>query len=169
MKSLSAPKSPKQRNTRRVSKPVMEKRRRDRINSSLETLRHLMLENTQDEKLKNPKVEKAAILESVVQFLKADREVQSCPQQRPTAGLQPDYQAGMTSCLTRVRHFISQNQNQNQDPEGPGGLQPALVHLPPPHPHHVASHSYVTLQRRTELHCHTRTSVSEPVWRPWPE
>lgn len=32
-----------------VSKPVMEKRRRERINHSLETLRLLMLENTHNE------------------------------------------------------------------------------------------------------------------------
>lgn len=33
----------------KISKPQMEKRRRERINHSLETLRLLMLENTHDE------------------------------------------------------------------------------------------------------------------------
>ena len=33
----------------KVSKPQMEKRRRERINHSLEALRLLMLDNTQDE------------------------------------------------------------------------------------------------------------------------
>ncbi|TMS17081.1 Transcription factor HES-7.1-A [Larimichthys crocea] len=75
MKALSSPESPRKRTMRRVSKPLMEKRRRERINHSLETLRLLMLDNTHNEKLNNPKVEKAEILESVVDFLKTETEV----------------------------------------------------------------------------------------------
>nr|XP_025037059.1 transcription factor HES-7 [Pelodiscus sinensis] len=48
----------------------MEKRRRDRMNRSLERLRILLLEATQDERLKNPKVEKAEILQKTVHFLR---------------------------------------------------------------------------------------------------
>ncbi|TDH07935.1 hypothetical protein EPR50_G00111990 [Perca flavescens] len=119
MKTLSSPESPRQRSVRRVSKPLMEKRRRERINHSLETLRLLMLDNTHDEKLKNPKVEKAEILESVVNFLKTDKEVEKghrptkrllSREQRPTSATrhrQDNYQDGMRSCLLRVSHFIA--------------------------------------------------------------
>ncbi|CAJ0965708.1 unnamed protein product [Ranitomeya imitator] len=55
---------------KKLMKPVIEKRRRDRINQSLENLRTLLLEATQDESLKNPKAEKADILKKTVQFLK---------------------------------------------------------------------------------------------------
>ncbi|KAG8441509.1 hypothetical protein GDO86_007031 [Hymenochirus boettgeri] len=55
---------------KRLMKPVIEKRRRDRINQSLEHLRTLLLEATKDETLKNPKAEKADILKKTVQFLK---------------------------------------------------------------------------------------------------
>ncbi|KAM4747782.1 transcription factor HES-7-like [Rhinophrynus dorsalis] len=58
------------REDKRLMKPVIEKRRRDRINQSLEHLRTLLLEATQDESLKNPKTEKADILKKTVQFLK---------------------------------------------------------------------------------------------------
>uniref|UniRef100_A0A2K5Z402 BHLH domain-containing protein n=1 Tax=Mandrillus leucophaeus TaxID=9568 RepID=A0A2K5Z402_MANLE len=45
-------------------KPLVEKRRRDRINRSLEELRLLLLN------LRNPKLEKAEILEFAVGYLR---------------------------------------------------------------------------------------------------
>ncbi|XP_074839216.1 uncharacterized protein LOC142005937 [Carettochelys insculpta] len=56
---------------KKVLKPLMEKRRRDRMNRSLERLRILLLEVTRDERLKNPKVEKAEILQTTVHFLRS--------------------------------------------------------------------------------------------------
>ncbi|KAL4631410.1 transcription factor HES-7 [Arapaima gigas] len=64
----------------------MEKRRRDRINQSLEALRLLLLQNTQDEKLRNPKVGKAEILESVVNFLKAEQKAGHGYKHQQTSG-----------------------------------------------------------------------------------
>ncbi|KAM4732866.1 hairy-related 5 [Anableps anableps] len=94
-----------------MSKPMMEKRRRERINNSLETLRLLMLENTQNEKLRNPKVEKAEILESVVEFLKKEKDHQTRKmfpeEQKPTLAPHHSYHDGMRSCLFRVSQFIS--------------------------------------------------------------
>ncbi|XP_075061120.1 transcription factor HES-4-like isoform X2 [Mixophyes fleayi] len=58
------------REDKKLMKPVIEKRRRDRINQSLDHLRTLLLEATHDESLKNPKTEKADILKKTVQFLK---------------------------------------------------------------------------------------------------
>ncbi|XP_041847025.1 hairy-related 5 [Melanotaenia boesemani] len=116
MKALSSPESTRKKSARRVSKPLMEKRRRERINHSLETLRLLMLENTRNEKLKNPKVEKAEILESVVEFLKAEKEMEKGPQAtgrvlskepRQTCPRQHSYRDGMRSCLLRVSQFIA--------------------------------------------------------------
>ncbi|XP_044219711.1 hairy-related 5 [Thunnus albacares] len=127
MKVLTSPASHGQRTVRRVSKPVMEKRRRERINHSLETLRLLMLDHTHNEKLKNPKVEKAEILESVVHFLKTEKDVEKghhtvkrvlSREQRPTCARQHNYQEGMTSCLLRISHFIA---SKSQDPEEGGG------------------------------------------------
>ncbi|KAK1804088.1 hypothetical protein P4O66_020127 [Electrophorus voltai] len=114
---------------RRVPKPLMEKRRRDRINQSLETLRLLLLENTCNEKLKNPKVEKAEILESVVNFLKAEQHSGHHPYsmrrgKKPHTEYEDDtvspckrqknYHDGMRACLLRVSHFIS-SKNQELD------------------------------------------------------
>ncbi|XP_029437788.1 transcription factor HES-7.1-like [Rhinatrema bivittatum] len=88
------------KNAKKFLKPLVEKRRRDRINQSLERLRILLLENLPNEKLRNPKVEKAEILESTVQFLIA---------QRPSADPWRDHQAGYRGCLQRAVHFIQAN------------------------------------------------------------
>uniref|UniRef100_A0A8C5I551 Transcription factor HES-7.1-like n=1 Tax=Gouania willdenowi TaxID=441366 RepID=A0A8C5I551_GOUWI len=90
-----------------VPKPLMEKRRRDRINNNLEALRLLMLENTDNEKLKNPKVEKAEILESVVLFLRENSQRAGSGRVRCLR-----YQDGVSSCLMRACEFVS---SKNQD------------------------------------------------------
>ncbi|XP_039976574.1 hairy-related 5 [Xiphias gladius] len=186
MKSLSSPESPRQRTVRRVSKPLMEKRRRERINHSLETLRLLMLENTHNEKLKNPKVEKAEILESVVQFLKTEKEVERVLSREQTCARQHNYQEGMRSCLLRVSHFIATKSQESEDsggdtvqaslalpeprtyPPSPGPIHKALMpapagdsapqHLPHHHRQHGISHPYLT--QRTGLDCETRKLLS---------
>lgn len=65
--------------------------------------------------MKNPKVEKAEILESVVHFLRAEkgpeRGHRAVEEQGPTLAGQQTYRDGMRSCLLRVSHFIaSKNQ-----------------------------------------------------------
>ncbi|XP_042348746.1 transcription factor HES-7-like [Plectropomus leopardus] len=54
---------------KRVLKPVVEKKRRDRINQSLAELRSLLLNYTSDPRLQNPKIEKAEILDLAVEYL----------------------------------------------------------------------------------------------------
>ncbi|NP_001098267.1 transcription factor HES-7 [Oryzias latipes] len=55
---------------KRILKPVVEKKRRDRINQSLAELRSLLLNVTSDPRLHNPKLEKAEILDLAVEYLK---------------------------------------------------------------------------------------------------
>ncbi|XP_013879598.1 transcription factor HES-7 isoform X2 [Austrofundulus limnaeus] len=54
----------------KMLKPVVEKKRRDRINHSLAELRRLLLFSTSDPRLQNPKIEKAEILDLAVEYLK---------------------------------------------------------------------------------------------------
>ncbi|XP_030621429.1 hairy-related 5 [Chanos chanos] len=136
---------PDPKDIRRVPKPLMEKRRRDRINHSLETLRVLLLENTHNEKLKNPKVEKAEILESVVHFLRAEQE--SGPQHLSLKGRKRNrtedheqelrspckrrqsYQDGMRTCLLRVSHFIASKGQELEEgvKNSSGGFQQSTL------------------------------------------
>ncbi|XP_051949819.1 hairy-related 1 [Xyrauchen texanus] len=64
------PKMANRRATKRILKPVIEKKRRDRINQRLDELRKLLLDNTLDTRLQNPKLEKAEILELTVEYIK---------------------------------------------------------------------------------------------------
>ncbi|XP_028272712.1 hairy-related 5 [Parambassis ranga] len=137
MKVLTSAQTPRQA-MRRVTKPVMEKRRRERINHSLEMLRLLMVESTNNEKLNNPKVEKAEILESVVEFLKKDKARERGHQavtrvlsreQRQSCAPQKNYRGGMRSCLLRVGHFVA---SKSQQLETGGDLdQASFTHTEP--------------------------------------
>ncbi|XP_026773872.3 transcription factor HES-4-B-like [Pangasianodon hypophthalmus] len=55
---------------RRKLKPVIEKKRRDRINQNLAVLRALLFNSTADARLQNPKLEKAEILDLAVQYIR---------------------------------------------------------------------------------------------------
>ncbi|XP_069467341.1 transcription factor HES-7-like [Ambystoma mexicanum] len=69
MKTLESA-GPKQ--SKKVLKIEVEKRRRERINQSLEELRTLLLESTRNDRLLNPRMEKADILDFTVQYLKTE-------------------------------------------------------------------------------------------------
>ncbi|XP_061542570.1 transcription factor HES-7.1-like [Phycodurus eques] len=188
MKALTSP-QPHRHGMRRVSKPVMEKRRRERINRSLETLRVLMLEQTRNEKLTNPKVEKAEILESVVQFLKSNKKEEK-GQRGKKSVLSPrehdhEHREGMRSCLQRIRRFIASDERASNQgsPEAPSVSASSHVHtLYPPHlSHHQLrdsiSHPYPS-QGAEYQYCDTGKLLSSPtacaqspdaVWRPWPQ
>ncbi|XP_061445577.1 transcription factor HES-7.1-like [Rhineura floridana] len=88
---------------KKLLKPLMEKRRRDRMNHSLDRLRVLLLEATRDERLKNPKVEKAEILQKTVQFLKT-QPLSETKHKEDT--LLQRYHSGYRECLTQATHFL---------------------------------------------------------------
>ncbi|XP_059400727.1 enhancer of split mbeta protein-like [Carassius carassius] len=67
---MVTPKMANRRAAKRILKPVIEKKRRDRINQRLDELRTLLLENTLDSRLQNPKLEKAEILELTVEYIR---------------------------------------------------------------------------------------------------
>ncbi|KAK2849458.1 hypothetical protein Q5P01_009292 [Channa striata] len=68
-KKLQKPAVDDCRSRKRILKPVVEKKRRDRINQSLAELRNLLLNHTLDPRLQNPKTEKAEILDLTVEYL----------------------------------------------------------------------------------------------------
>ncbi|XP_017705864.1 PREDICTED: transcription factor HES-7 [Rhinopithecus bieti] len=90
-------------------KPLVEKRRRDRINRSLEELRLLLLERTRDQNLRNPKLEKAEILEFAVGYLRERSRVE--PPGVPRSPVQDAealascYLSGFRECLLRLAAF----------------------------------------------------------------
>ncbi|XP_075999521.1 uncharacterized protein LOC142992871 [Genypterus blacodes] len=68
-RKLQNPSMDDTKSRKRILKPVVEKKRRDRINQSLAELRTLLLNYTSDTRLQNPKIEKAEILDVAVEYL----------------------------------------------------------------------------------------------------
>ncbi|XP_033824808.1 transcription factor HES-2-like [Periophthalmus magnuspinnatus] len=84
---------------RKTLKPLMEKRRRARINDSLNHLKNLILPLTGRDKSRYSKLEKADILEMTVRFLS---------QMPPAASKNPaeSYTEGYKACLQRVTTLL---------------------------------------------------------------
>uniref|UniRef100_A0A3B3VTM4 Hes family bHLH transcription factor 2 n=1 Tax=Poecilia latipinna TaxID=48699 RepID=A0A3B3VTM4_9TELE len=84
-------------------KPLMEKRRRARINDSLNHLKNLILPLTGRDKTRYSKLEKADILEMTVKFLTPDS---ICEHKNSRlfvfSGSADSYREGFKACLQRV-------------------------------------------------------------------
>uniref|UniRef100_A0A1B6CTN5 BHLH domain-containing protein n=1 Tax=Clastoptera arizonana TaxID=38151 RepID=A0A1B6CTN5_9HEMI len=86
------------RDGRRANKPLMEKRRRARINQSLAVLKTLILDSAKMENTKHSKLEKADILELTVRHLQRQRTLSS--------PVLDKYRAGFQECAHEVTRFL---------------------------------------------------------------
>ncbi|XP_051493631.1 transcription factor HES-5-like [Apus apus] len=93
---------PKEKN--KLRKPVVEKMRRDRINSSIEQLK-LLLEKELQRHQPNSKLEKADILEVAVTYLKQQSQLQD--QTFIHKSLEQEFNSGYLRCLKEALHFLS--------------------------------------------------------------
>uniref|UniRef100_A0A6P8PPL8 Transcription factor HES-5 n=1 Tax=Geotrypetes seraphini TaxID=260995 RepID=A0A6P8PPL8_GEOSA len=85
-------------------KPVVEKMRRDRINSSIEQLK-LLLEREFRGQQPSAKVEKADVLEMAVSYLQLHSQPET--QASSLTNLQQDFKQGYLNCLRESLHFLS--------------------------------------------------------------
>ncbi|XP_050542990.1 transcription factor HES-1-like isoform X3 [Daktulosphaira vitifoliae] len=81
-----------------ANKPLMEKRRRARINQSLALLKTLILDSTRTENTKHSKLEKADILELTVRHLQRQKVLSS--------DVRDKYRAGFQECAREVTRFL---------------------------------------------------------------
>lgn len=101
---------------RRASKPMMEKRRRERINKSLNELKSILLDALRKDSTCHSKLEKADILEMTVRYLR------SIQRQRITAAMAIDptvlnkYRSGYVECKSEVSKFL-ENSSENLHPD----------------------------------------------------
>nr|XP_057910531.1 transcription factor HES-5-like [Doryrhamphus excisus] len=84
--------------THKLRKPLVEKLRRERINSSIEQLRSLLAPEFLTQQ-SDSKLEKADVLEVTVCFLKRLRSLDGSPVHR-----------GFSRCAHEVEHFLSKEQ-----------------------------------------------------------
>ncbi|XP_074749246.1 transcription factor HES-5-like isoform X2 [Strix uralensis] len=89
-----------------LRKPVVEKMRRDRINSSIEQLK-LLLEKEFQRHQPNSKLEKADILEMTVSYLKQQSQLQMKTAGSFHKSSQFDFREGYSRCLQEAFHFLS--------------------------------------------------------------
>ncbi|XP_056585500.1 hairy-related 3 [Triplophysa dalaica] len=87
---------------KKVSKPLMEKKRRARINKCLNQLKTL-LETVYSNSIRKRKLEKADILELTVKHL---RHLQNTERGTSTCSDSAEYQAGYRSCLAGVSQYL---------------------------------------------------------------
>ncbi|XP_057686516.1 hairy-related 3 isoform X2 [Corythoichthys intestinalis] len=88
--------------TNKVSKPLMEKKRRARINKCLDQLKCL-LESQYSSTIRKRKLEKADILELTVRHLK---HIQKSHTVASKLGELSDCQKGFHSCLVNFNHYL---------------------------------------------------------------
>ncbi|KAG8179461.1 hypothetical protein JTE90_021025 [Oedothorax gibbosus] len=92
---------------RRATKPIMEKRRRARINQCLSELKTLILDALNKDPSRHSKLEKADILEMTV------RHLQNIQRQQMAAAISTDssvlnkFKAGFNECATEVTRYVS--------------------------------------------------------------
>ncbi|XP_062821624.1 transcription factor HES-5 [Anolis carolinensis] len=141
--------SPKEKN--KLRKPVVEKMRRDRINSSIEQLK-LLLEKEFQQHQPNSKLEKADILEMTVDYLKQQGQAQAKVVQKDA---QVDFKQGYSKCLHEAFQFMSHHKVHAE-------TQAKLVNhfqrsqLSPPD----TTSSPVALKHSSSKSLHN-------LWRPW--
>merc|ERR1711974_463589 len=90
---------------RKVMKPLIEKKRRARINSCLDELKDLMVYALQSEGESITKLEKADVLELTVNHM---RKLKRQQQLQANPSLDMDrYRAGFTACASEVSRFMA--------------------------------------------------------------
>ncbi|XP_044133479.1 transcription factor HES-5-like [Bufo gargarizans] len=140
--------SPKQKN--KLRKPIVEKMRRDRINTSIEQLK-LLLEKEFHKEQPNVKLEKADILEMAVSYLQQQKNQ---PQGIPVEHLKQDYNQGYSWCVKEALQFLCQY------PKSGETQKQLLDHFKVPQ--NIPAFPYPCDQKKT-------FSASGPakIWRPW--
>lgn len=118
---MTAKTSKRNAEPRRANKPLMEKRRRARINQSLAALKALILDSAKADNTKHSKLEKADILELTVRHFQRHRSLD-------TAGVH-QYRSGYADCVKEVQRYLETPDAQTMTVIEPGVRQRLLRHL----------------------------------------
>ncbi|KAK3593240.1 hypothetical protein CHS0354_012328 [Potamilus streckersoni] len=92
--------------SRRSSKPIIEKRRRARINASLTELKTMLMDVIQAEGARHGKLEKADILEMTVRYLRNLERNKYAGVTPSDRGVINEYRIGFTECTNEIGRFL---------------------------------------------------------------
>ncbi|XP_059165721.1 basic-leucine zipper transcription factor A-like [Physella acuta] len=98
--------------SRKSSKPIMEKRRRARINASLAELKTLLLETIKKEGARHNKMEKADILEMAVKHLRQIQRQQLSGESSSEPTAVSKYSLGYHACAQEVSKYLGDNSDE---------------------------------------------------------
>ncbi|XP_076648922.1 bHLH protein deadpan isoform X2 [Halictus rubicundus] len=93
------------------NKPIMEKRRRARINQCLDELKGLILEAMKKDPTRHSKLEKADILEMTVKHLQAVQRQQLSTAVATDPAVLTKFRTGFSECATEVSRYVSHLEN----------------------------------------------------------
>nr|XP_056721591.1 transcription factor HES-3 [Euleptes europaea] len=170
----------------------MEKKRRARINVSLDQLKAL-LEKHYSHQIRKRKLEKADILELSVKYMRSlQRSVQGLP---PPPAKSADFQAGFRSCLQGVRQFLVRSEaagaaasflrlhdfaralpafsttdsgpEPRRAPQWPSPAKARPAKPPPPPRVRGSQASAPSGESRSQPRSHAAGSQQVRLWRPW--
>ncbi|XP_073347893.1 transcription factor HES-1-A-like [Pagrus major] len=100
---------------RKSSKPIMEKRRRARINESLGQLKTLIMDALKKDSSRHSKLEKADILEMTVKHLRNLQRLQMSAAVNTDPSVLSKYRAGFSECVGEVTRFLSTCEGVNTE------------------------------------------------------
>ncbi|KAI3375136.1 hypothetical protein L3Q82_021655 [Scortum barcoo] len=100
---------------RKSSKPIMEKRRRARINESLGQLKTLIMDALKKDSSRHSKLEKADILEMTVKHLRSLQRLQMSAAVNTDPSVLGKYRAGFSECVGEVTRFLSTCEGVNTE------------------------------------------------------
>ncbi|KAL6464923.1 hypothetical protein MHYP_G00272400 [Metynnis hypsauchen] len=143
----------------KLRKPVVEKMRRDRINSSIEQLKTLLTLEFLNQQ-PDSKLEKADILEMTVSFLRRQQQKQPAFSTSSTAVSQ-----GFSRCVHEVLHFLSKDEIKTES------QRKLLNHFQnlQPSTEEKWRESDIPLLSSTDQQAISKekNSVQSALWRPW--
>ncbi|XP_017786134.1 PREDICTED: protein deadpan-like [Nicrophorus vespilloides] len=109
---------------RKTHKPIMEKRRRAKINNCLNEIKDLILAAMKKDPERHSKLEKADILEMAVKYLKNVQKQQREVAVRSDPAVAQKYKSGFVECAEEVTSYVNQ-----MDGLDPGLKQRLNAHL----------------------------------------
>ncbi|KAM4652362.1 transcription factor HES-5-like [Discoglossus pictus] len=140
----------------KLRKPVVEKMRRDRINSSIETLK-LLLEKEFQPQQPNVKLEKADILEMTVTYLRQHTLPQTKNVIPHHNEVKMEFTDGYSRCFEEVLDFMSIHQKHH-------GTESKLIN------HFQSRGSTPSISLSPARPCQSKQQVvntNGSLWRPW--
>uniref|UniRef100_A0A3B1JPV2 Transcription factor HES-5 n=1 Tax=Astyanax mexicanus TaxID=7994 RepID=A0A3B1JPV2_ASTMX len=143
----------------KLRKPVVEKMRRDRINSSIEQLKTLLTPEFLNQQ-PDSKLEKADILEMTVSFLRRQQQQQ---QQPAFSSRSAAVNHGFSRCVHELLHFLSKDEVKTQSQRKL--MNHVLQNLQP-----SADQKWresVLPQEQQNIISKEKSSEKSALWRPW--